>query len=61
METDGVTAGLTVIVIPFDVAVNGLAQAALDVITHVTTWPLVNVVVVKVGLLVPAFTPFTCH
>jgi hypothetical protein len=59
--TEGVTTGFTVIVIPFDVADTGLAQVAVDVITQVTTWPLVNVVVVKVALLVPAFTPFTCH
>jgi hypothetical protein len=61
METDGVTTGFTVIVIPFDVAVKGLGHVAVDVITQVTTCPLVNVVVVKVELLVPAFTPFTFH
>ena len=44
--TEGVTTGFTVIVIPLDVAVAGLAQVAVDVITQVTTWPLVNVVVV---------------
>lgn len=59
------TAGLkllpTVIVIPVDVAVLGLAQAKLLVKIQVTTCPFVNVVVVKVELLVPAFTPFTCH
>ena len=44
--TDGVTVPLMVIVIELDVAVVGDAHAELDVITQVTTWPLVNVVVV---------------
>ena len=57
----GVTGGFTVIVITFACAVIGLAQAALDVITHVTTWPLVNEVVVKVALFVPAFTLLIFH
>lgn len=61
METDGVKLAATTIVIAFDVAVTGLAQARFEVITHVTICPLVNVLVVKVGLLVPAFTPFTFH
>ena len=61
METDGVTTALTVMVIPFEVAVAGLAQERLDVITQLTTCPLVNVVVVNVVLLVPEFTPFTIH
>ena len=34
---DGTTMAVTVIVIRFDVAVAGLAQANDDVITHVTT------------------------
>jgi hypothetical protein len=61
IETAGVTAAFTVMVIPFDVAVAGLAQDAFDVITQVTTCPLVNVVEVNVALLVPAFTPSTFH
>ena len=44
--TAGVTAPLTVIVIGVEVAVVGDAHAELDVITHVTVWPLVSVVVV---------------
>ncbi len=37
---------MTVMVIELDVAVVGDAHAAVDVMTHVTTAPLVNVVVV---------------
>ena len=40
--TDGVTVDVTVIVIPDDVAVVGLAQASDDVITTVTISPLTN-------------------
>lgn len=61
MLTDGVTAPLTVMVTELDVAVVGDAQAALEVITHVTTCPFVRVVVVYVALLVPTLVPFTCH
>jgi hypothetical protein len=39
MLTEGVTFPVTVIVIPFDVAVDGLAHASDDVITTVTTSP----------------------
>ncbi len=55
------TVGETVIVIPVLVAVVGLAQAELEVRTHVTTCPLVSELVVNVALLVPALTPFTFH
>ena len=61
MLTDGVTAGLTVIVIAFDVAVVGDAQVAVEVITQVTIAPVVSVLVVYVALLVPTFVPFTFH
>ena len=61
MVTDGTTTGFTVIVMLLEVAVVGLAQAALLVKTHVTTCVLVSVVVVKVVLLVPTFPPFTFH
>ena len=37
--TEGVTEPVTTIVIPFEVAVVGLAQASDDVITTVTTSP----------------------
>jgi len=59
--TDGVTGELTVIVIPPEVAVNGIAQARLLVITHVTICPFVIVDEVNVELFVPIFVPFTCH
>ena len=61
IDADGVTVGFTVIVIEFEFAVVGLAHAAFDVITQVTTCPLVNVAEVNVGLLIPAFTPSTFH
>ncbi len=40
--TDGATAAVTVIVISFEVAVIGLAQASDEVITQVTLAPLVS-------------------
>lgn len=61
MLTDGVTLGLTVILILLDVAVVGDAQARLLVITQVTAALLAIVVEVKVALLVPALTPLTLH
>jgi hypothetical protein len=42
MLTDGVTIGCTVIVIAFDVALDGLAQEIEDAITTETTSPLAN-------------------
>ena len=42
MLTDGVKIGCTVIVIKFDVALDGLAQEIEDVITIETTSPLDN-------------------
>jgi hypothetical protein len=57
----GIRVAFTEIVIPELVAVVGLAQEEFEVITQVTTSPLTKVVVVKVGLLVPALIPFTCH
>ena len=42
MVTDGGTDAVTIIVISFDVAVVGLAQASDDVITTVTTSPFTN-------------------
>jgi hypothetical protein len=61
MLTDGVTDVLTVIVIAFDVAVVGDAHGELDVMTHVTTAPLVSVADVYVALLVPTLVPLTFH
>jgi hypothetical protein len=43
------------------VTVAGFAQTALDVSITVTTSPFTNDVVLKLALLVPALTPFTCH
>jgi hypothetical protein len=51
---------LTVIVMTFEVAGLPVAQVALDVRIHFT-WSLLTGVYVKLLLLVPAFTPFTCH
>ncbi len=45
----------------FDVAGEPLTQAAFEVIVQVTVLPLASVDEVKVGLLVPLFTPFTFH
>ena len=42
MLTDGTTVPVTVIVIPVDVAVVGLAHASDEVITTVTTSPFAN-------------------
>ena len=53
--------GFTVIVMVLDVAGLPVPQVAVDVNMHVTVFPFVNVVVVNVGELVPAFTPFTFH
>ena len=61
MVTEGMTAELMVIVMALDVAVVGDAQPAVEVITHVTTAPVVKVVVVNVALFVPALVPFTFH
>jgi hypothetical protein len=61
MVTEGVRLSFTVIRILLLVTVAGVAQVAFDVITTVTLSLLLSVVVVKLGLLVPTFTPFTCH
>ena len=61
IETEGATVVLTVTVIPFDVAVDGDAQAAFDVMIQVTIWPLVKLLDVYVALFVPTLEPFTCH
>lgn len=59
--TEGVTVGVTFIVIPVEVAVGVFAHKALEVITQVTTAPFVKEVDVYVSLLVPAFVPSTFH
>ena len=61
MDTAGVTVALTVIVTVLLVAVVGDAQVALLVIITFTWSPLTKPEDINVLLLVPAFTPFTCH
>ena len=61
MVTDGVT-DVVVIVIGLLVAVVGLAQGSLLVITTDTIFPLASVDVIKVGAVCPAtFTPLIIH
>ena len=61
MDTEGVT-DVAVMVIGLLVAVVGLAQGSLLVITTVITSPLANEVDVKVDAVCPAaFTPFIFH
>ena len=59
--TDGATVDVTVIVIPVEVAVVGLAQASDDVITTVTTSPFANALFEYVVLLMPTLFPFNFH
>lgn len=60
--TDAVTLAETVMVIVLDVAVNGEAQAAFDVIITVTASPLLSVAGANVAdVAPPTFVPFTCH
>ena len=61
MVTDGVT-DVVVIVIGLLVAVVGLAQGSLLVITTDTIFPLASFDVIKVGAVCPAtFTPLIIH
>jgi hypothetical protein len=60
METAGVTE-FVVMVMALEVAAGVVAQFAFDVMITVTLSPLANELPVKVGELVPAFDPFTCH
>ena len=55
------TGGLTIIGILLLVAVVGDAQGAFEVTITCTISPFIRDDVVNVGLLVPAFTLFTCH
>ena len=61
METEGTKFGFTVIVIVLLVAVVGLAQGSLLVKITFTTSLLLSDEELNVLLLVPTFTPFTCH
>lgn len=58
--TEGVTVGVTTMVIVLDVAVLGETQAALEVMITVTLSPLFSELDVKVAP-VPELVPFTCH
>jgi hypothetical protein len=61
MVTDGITVGFTVIVIPEEVAVVGVAHGAFEVRIQVTTSPFASAEEVYVVPPVPTFDPFTCH
>ena len=61
IDTEGVTVAVLLIVIPEDVAVAEVAQAAFVVITQLTTSEFANVELVNVVALVPASAPFTFH
>ena len=61
IETEMAEFEFTAMVIPLEVAVVGKAHERFDVMTQVTTWPLVNALVVYTGLFVPMFDPFTFH
>jgi len=60
METAGATE-LVVMVMALEVAVGVVTQLAFEVMITVTWSPLASELLVKVGELVPAFDPFTCH
>ena len=59
--TEGVTRSFAVIVSWLLVTTAGEGQTAFDVISTVTLSVFARVLVVKVGLFVPTFTPFTFH
>ena len=59
--TNGTTVDITIIVIPVDVTVVGLAQLAVEVITTVTTSPLISEAFGYVLLFEPTLLPFNFH
>ena len=61
MLTDGVTIGVTFIVMPADVAVVVLTQVSEEVITTVITSPFANALFEYVLLFVPTLFPFRFH
>ena len=61
MLTDGTTVDPTIIVMPVEVAVVGLAQEIEDVITTVITSPLANELFEYVLVFVPTLFPFRFH
>lgn len=61
ITTAGVTEVLMLMVMEFELAVEEEAQAALDVMTQVTTSPLDSEAVVNVALLLPVLVPLIFH
>ena len=62
MLTDGVTVGLMVMVMAFEVAGLPVTPPRFEVMTHVTTEPVASVVVVNVDAVAPpAAVPLTFH
>lgn len=59
--TAGVTGGVMVIIMGLLVALGVARQVALLVTMQLITSPFASELRVKVGLLVPALAPFTCH
>ena len=59
--TDGVTLGVTVIVMVLLVAVSEVTQAKLEVITTEIWSPFARAAFVYVALFAPTFTPFFFH
>jgi hypothetical protein len=56
------TVGITSTMIELELAVAGEGQEAVLVITRLTDWPLVSVVVLKVEAVAPdTALPFTIH
>lgn len=61
MAITGVTDELTVIVIEFEMAVEGLAQLSDEVMVHSTTSLLESEPFVYAELFVPTLVPFSVH
>jgi hypothetical protein len=61
MLTEGVWFGLTVITIALLDTVDGLAHASLFVSVHMTSSPLIKVLVPSEAVVSPASIPFTVH
>ena len=61
MLTDGVTDGLTVMVMALETILFAEGQTAFEVKTQVTISPLLSVELLNELLFVPTFTPFNFH
>ena len=61
METDGVTVGVTVMVIVLEVALTGLAQDEPELIVQLICCPFVSELLENVALLLPTALPFNVH